>query len=668
MWGEKMAERNAVFSVYTEDGACAGHLSAPLVEMGGRELALSVKGRTDEACVTYEGSAFLCRDILQKLGGGVYRLLREVQNTSRCTVTFKLITELETAFVPAKYNIPCVSYSGNEASSGGEPKGLCKDGERWIFAYDRTGIPSCTEAESDSLVTALFASDADKQSLESSCSLDRCADGRMRHRIWYPVTEAPYTYSDKDLLSPRYDGYITLRPTEKYTVTAFVYAGVPKWKNYGMASVLDAALDLFDNLHDTSLAPELVRECSLAWSGFLVRDVQGVKMFSNMYRHSEHDDGLYAPYQIYEAGWSGQCMQQARQFILEYKRTGEKKYLDIGLSCFDGWMETQTECGLFPTNYIRHINRNFVPCDVCNFSWGVIECVRAYRLLRELGIERERYVEFARRILDFLISRYTDELGFGRSYTVYGEKVSDGGSVGGFVCMALVEFYELTGEERYLCMAKRSYDRYFGIELEEFICTAGALDCTSIDKETAYPFIYTALRLYGITGEDKYLVCAQKAAYYFFSWAYHYDALYPDDSDFAKYGYYTSGGTAVSTQHHAIDPWGEIAVPDFARLAEILGDDRWKKRAKMMWNNAILCITTDREGDVKLGHRRPFGAQSEAFFGCRWTKYRPTCEERGHINDMFVGWVSAYRLSALERIEYMCREGLDLLRPKQTKS
>ena len=125
--------------------------------------------------------------------------------------------------------------------------------------------------------------------------------------------------------------------------------------------------------------------------------------------------------------------------------------------------------------------------------------------------------------------------------------------------------------------------------------------------------------------------------------------LYPAESDFAKLGYYTSGGTAVSTQHPAIDPWGAIAVPDFIRLWQLTGDERWRIRARMLWCNAILCIAP-KEGLRLHGHYRPFGVQSEAFFQTRWTRYRKTCEERGHLNDMYVGWPAAFRLSALERI------------------
>ena len=657
-----MADLNKrIFTLPSKDGSDAAYLNSPICEFNGKEERMSLESLNGTTAV-YAAFGMSAKDELTDIGGGLYLLEREITNTSRCTRTFKLITELDTAFSVSKYNIPCVNYGGNSRSMGKEQRGTELNGETWIYAYDRIGIPSCTIAENDSCVSALFATDKDNRSLHSSCAFIEHEEGRMSHRIYYPVTEAPLTYSDHDVMSPRYDEYITLAPAESYSVSSYIFIGVPKWKNYGTAAVLDAALDLYDNLHPTSISPELVRECSLAFSRFLMKDVEGVKMFRNGMRHSKVSDALVEAYPIYEAGWSGQSMQQARMFILEYKRTGEKQYLDDGLSCLDAWMETQTECGLFPTNYIRYITKQFVPNDVCNYSWGAIEAVRSYELLRSIGIDRPRYVEFARRILDFLISQYTDEGGFGLSYTIYGEKKQDGGSIGGFVCMALVEFYKLTKEKSYLDMAERSYKAYFERDLDDFICTAGAIDCVCIDKETAYPFIYTALTLYEITKKDVYLEQAQKSAYYFFSWAYHYDALYPDDSDFKKYGYYTSGGTAVSTQHHAIDPWGEIAVPDFVKIAAYTGDVRWKKRAKMMWNNAILCITTDRDGDVKLGHKRPFGTQSEAYFMCRWTRYRSHCEERGHLNDIFAGWVSAYRLSAIERIEQVCSEGLDFLR------
>ncbi len=655
--------QNQAYTLYTKDGNPAAYINAPICEFNGKEIPFSITNTSDSSA-QYEMFGMTGHDTLKEKDNGIWTLTRELTNSGTSTLTFKLITEMSTAYKVQKYIIPCVSFDGNKKSGGKEAHGTELDGELWIHAYDRMSIPSCTLSECDDTVCALFASDVDEKSLRSSAAFREDENGYMTHRIYYPVTEAPYTYSDHDIMSSRYDEYIVLKPGESFAVSSYIFVGVPKWKNYGMASLLDAVLDLYDNLRETHLSPEEVRDTSIAWSKFLLTTTSnGVKMFRNVLRHEKDGDGLYAPHAVYEAGWSGQCMQQARMFILEYIRTGTREYLDDALSCFDAWVKTQKECGLFPTNYARYISGNYVPNDVCNFSWGAIEMVRAYRILQTINIDRPEYIKFARGVLDFLISQYNDYDGFGLSYTVFGEKVRGGGSIGGFVIMALVEFYKLTREQSYLDMAERAYKMYAERDLDDFLCTAGAIDCACIDKETAYPFIYSALELYEITSNEKYFEYAQKSAYYFFSWAYHYDALYDEGSNFSEYGYYTSGGTAVSTQHPAIDPWGEIAVPDFVKIAKLTGDDKWKKRAKMLWNNAILCITTNPEGDVKLGHKRPYGAQSEAFFQSRWTrKYRPHCEERGHINDMFVGWVSAYRLSALERIVDACPEGLDFLR------
>lgn len=89
----------------------------------------------------------------------------------------------------------------------------------------------------------------------------------------------------------------------------------------------------------------------------------------------------------------------------------------------------------------------------------------------------------------------------------------------------------------------------------------------------------------------------QKAAYYFFSWAFQYDALYPDTSDFSRYGYSTQGGTAISAEHHAIDPWGALLTPEFVRLWKHTGQQRWLLWARMMWDQSLLGITAQEGGE-----------------------------------------------------------------------
>ena len=136
-----------------------------------------------------------------------------------------------------------------------------------------------------------------------------------------------------------------------------------------------------------------------------------------------------------------------------------------------------------------------------------------------------------------------------------------------------------------------------------------------------------------------------------------YDAIYPIDAEFSKYGYYTTGGTLISAEHSALDPWGALLVYDLFKLYHITGKENYRKWAKMTWCNALLGITTE-EGMSVHGNVRPLGSQNEGFFHCRWTKYRPTCEERGHFNDNLQTWMSAWRLYTIANLT---NEDLDYL-------
>ena len=620
-------------------------LNAPVFESNGKEIRFAQK-EDGRYCL----GAMNAYDSAEYLGDGLYLVHRKIENTGRTDRTGRFIAEIMDCFKAEKNTIPCIMFDGNEKSGGKEPHGLTFEGEAWKFSYDRVSIPSCTITENDETVCAMFASDVNAESLVSSCSYAIREDGMLGHRIYYPVVEGPYSYVDHDVLGPRYDTYMTLSSDSEFSVDFYVYVGTPKWKNFGTASVIDRIESIFEFRHSPVLTVDEVHHAAIAHSKVFLCDYNGAKMFCNALRNDPNSDEIYMPYVVFEDGWSGQCFMQARHFIDEYARNGDKQMLEDGLSCLDAWMETQFESGLFQINYRRSITKEYLPADVCNLSWGAAEAARTYVLLDSMGIDRTRYLEFAKRVCDFFVNNYDENTGFGLRWNMDGTKVADGGSIGGFTVMALLEVYKVTKDEKYLDCAKRGMKLYAERDIDNFVCTAGAIDCACVDKETAYPFIRAALELYDITNEARYLEIAEKAAYYFQSWMYYYDAIYPSDSEFEQLGYYTSGGTAVSTQHPAIDPWGAIAIPDYMRLAKLTGDDRWNKRARALWCNCILCITPEG-GTVFQGHKRPEWLQSEAFFQTRWTRYRKNIEERGHINDMFVGWPAAFRLDTIYRIE-----------------
>lgn len=688
MSGDKNSANHAAYLVQSEDGyrmvgqptdGVIAQLLPPMVEEHGAQMEAAAAG-------------FSHRDRVHDMGGGLFRITRSVSNESRASRTVKLMVVVKTSFAATKYLMPCILYDGNRWGDGNSPKGLTHMGEPWVFAYDRMGIPSCTLTECAEVGVALFASDVDECSLRTSASLVRMEHGGYMHRIHYPVTEAPVTYSGKNKMTARYDEYITLTPGEVFTATFYLFACMPRWKHFACANLLDAIGRAFPYQKNPRFTPRRVWELGIHYLKRLMYQWQGHELIiagidtklSHVQASSRGagltpeemqklcDDPEYNTYGfnrvIFEIGWAGQGFQAARMMMIEALQTGDAKLLSRLMAIQQVWVDRQMENGMILPHFERYADlenskqagadavlcQGWLP-ETCNLGWGASEMAKMYMLLRDSGIEKPEYLRFATRICDFFVAHFSQAHGFGKLWSLDGEMLDATGSVGGFILIGLMDTYRATGNRAYLDMAMRGMDFYGARDVDHFICTAGAIDCVSVDKETAFPFVITALDLYDEMGDEKYLCYAKKAAYYFMSWTFQYDALYPQDSDFAQHGYSTQGGTAISAEHHAIDPWGSLLVPEFVRLWKHTGEMQWLVWARMMWNQSQLGIAAE-EGYMVHGLARPLGSQNEGFFQARWTKYRMHCEERGHFNDWLVSWVSVYRLTALDRLTRVCGE------------
>jgi hypothetical protein len=273
--------------------------------------------------------------------------------------------------------------------------------------------------------------------------------------------------------------------------------------------------------------------------------------------------------------------------------------------------------------------------------------------LREIGIDRPAYRAAGQGLCDFFCEHFSPEYGFGKLWRLDGTCLDKGGSIGAFIIPALTKAYELIGDEKYLAMAERALTFYAERDLNQFVCTAGALDTCCVDKETSTPFIISAIALYRLTKKDIYLEYAIKAAYYFTSWMLHFQPVYAPDSDVTRYGLRIQGLTSVSAQHHHADMYAGLAVPYLRELAELTGDPRWRVRADMMWRAILQFI-----GDGKLaihGLVRPVGSQNEAVFHCNWgsdPKYFYG-GNRGGLNSWLVAWPCAFRLAVLATEDHL---------------
>ena len=513
---------------------------------------------------------------------------------------------------------------------------------------------------------------------------------RLDHILVRPVVEAPLTYEAKGVFGPRYESAITLAPGERFTSKSFVCVCRPKWPNYAFASLAGHALRLLrpslapcmDDAEAFDLGIRYIHSLLYPYQGkWLVCEhvvnrmahdcsamrISREEMAERMKWEYWTDLGTWC--ETFEVGWAGQNFLNARMLALRAlgfataasEGAGadpppivDPALLEKAIGIFDAFVATQRPNGLL----YRCYNDNFFegalekrPTDACNMGWAAAEAVRMARLLRAHGIDKPEYVAFAERICEFFVSHWSDEWGFGKRWRVDGTPLERDGTVGGFLIPALTELYDETGERRWLDAALRASDFYFARDLDGFLCTAGAIDCQCIDKETAWPLVFGSLALYRITGDRKHLERAEKAAWYFISWMFFFDTIAAPESDFAKYGYHTTGGTAVSLEHQCIDPWGAIIVPDLVELADATGNGNFRELASLMWANSLQGITR-RLGDFFHDKQRPIGSQNEGFFQARYNKYRPVVEP-GYFNDVLAPWPSAFRMWTVARLARM---------------
>ncbi len=540
----------------------------------------------------------------------------------------------DTDFSFTHYVIPAVLYNGNGWGKGNEPKGLDCGGEPWIFDHRRTSIPACTVSENKDRFFAMFASNEDGYSLNASCSMIPREDGSMTHRILYPCIEKPKTYRGRDSYSEAHEEFITLAPGESVKTTAFLVSGVPEKEFYAAAQVEDLALDLLASPFAPKYTPEELQYLCCEFAKLLLTEVKGHKLICT---GRYYKDGEYAPRVDFEFGWCGQNGMYGRLFIERGFETDDPELTGTGIRLLDFWAENRGKTGLVYTNYSTALEPSPV-ADTCNLGYVISEFTKAYLYLKNRGTEKADWLAAAENAASFLISRYSGEHGFGKSWNVEtGECADPGGTIGAYIVPALCVLYTATGKEEYLTYAEKACRLYCERDLSKFMCTAGALDTCCIDKETSAPLISGCLALYELKKEDVWLGLAKAAGWYFCSWMFHHDTLNVPGSDFEKYGYRPLGGTSVSAQHHHLDPWGAFAVPEMLKLWRYTGDEHWKQRADLMLANAVQNIAP-REGMDFHGHRRFPGAQNEAYFHCSWGgEHAP-----GEINEWLVSWPQAF--------------------------
>ena len=622
-----------------------------------------------------------------------------VTNTADTAVTFKLILSAEPHIRDAKFMFPGINYNGNNFGDSvmNLPQGWERDGQPWIFSYDRGSIPSCTISENDSRVFALFASDKDTASYVSSCSMEKLSDGSFRHMIYWPVTEAPVVYDDKLKFSERYDTYLTLAPGETFSVSAIACTGKPLYPEYGFANVFPVAFRRIN--HDVPLCRSVAEVLRLDkafqdWgrrqdeNGYWYSTILDDQMFrAGYYGTGKSDDGYtVADYEknpslnrwhtsemadskklkpgeyVYgygrELGFAGQTFQTARLSIIYGLENGSQEDVDFGLKVMRSWIHKRRfPNGIFMSNRNRgHNNR-----DASNLGWAISELTRVSQDLRAHGMDASDLEAAATQLVEVILPGVREDGALGSVWNGdTGEVVTYNGDGGGFMLMGLVRYWLATGDERLKPVIDNAFKYYYESDINHFRCFGGAMDCASIDKEGIHPYFTSAKLMYEATNDTSYLDYARKAAWYFVSWLYIQNPVYDADDDLTVFGIKPAGANIVGVEHPAVDEYGAILLGEFLWLSRVDNEPMWREVAELIWRNGTQAFA-DENHLVWNGLERPLGSKNEALFPSQWSKYRTKEYKRGSINNHLTAWQGVYRTASIYDMTPEDREWLESL-------
>ena len=617
-------------------------------------------------------AAGLTASVEARRDGDVWRVTAMARNAAATNVTFKLALAAEPGFVATRYLIPGVNYNGNafvQAIAGDQhnpdraaawaapdiPTGWEKDGEPWIFAYDRSGIPSCTVSENKEQVFALFASVDDTASHVSSCSMEKKADGSFRHLIYWPVTEAPVSYTDKRKFSPRYDTYLTLGPGESFTAHAWACAGRPPWPDYGFAAVFPVAWKLLKPDVPAQLpVSEVLRldKAFMDWGrrttktgfwynpylddvisglgncytnhakGLTIADIEKDPSLNwwagdALAKSRQLKPGEYLPHPGADIGFAAQSFQLARLSVEYGLRNHKPKDVDFGLKVFRSWIrERQLPSGHFARPRPKKRRQ-----DASSVGWGLGELSRLSVLLRAHGRDAAEFEASADRLARAILKTQRTDGNLGSAWNIdSGDVIEWGGDSGGYVLMGLARYWQLTRSDVVRQAIDRAFAYYYPRDIDHFECKGGAMDCASIDREGIHPFFTAAVAMYRGTRDARY--------------------------DFAKYNWKPAGSTVIGTEHAALDDYGCVLIADLIALSRMDGNPLWRDVASLIWRNVKEASPTEKR-KMWLALERPPGAKNEAYFQTRWSKYRTGERKRGHLNSHCTAWGGAYRTSSI---------------------
>jgi len=183
--------------------------------------------------------------------------------------------------------------------------------------------------------------------------------------------------------------------------------------------------------------------------------------------------------------------------------------------------------------------------------------IRHFTLCRKLSIDlKESWVAGARKTADAFVRIWQENGQFGQFVGTDSLKIKVGGSAAGASAIgALALASEFFGDESYRRVAVQAAEYYYKNFLSQGICNGGPGEILQgADSESIYGLLESYVVLYDLTGDDRYLDWAEKAAWHYSSWVVNYQYRYPPTSQFGIHKLDSRGSVFANVQNKHSSP------------------------------------------------------------------------------------------------------------------
>ncbi|MDG0791492.1 hypothetical protein OMP38_11905 [Cohnella ginsengisoli] len=310
----------------------------------------------------------------------------------------------------------------------------------------------------------------------------------------------------------------------------------------------------------------------------------------------------------FQFGFVGQQPGIGYQLLRYGNKENVPEAYEKGVGVIDFWARTaMTESGL-PRMCYNPTLQGFEPYPhyIRMLADGVEAILDACLYMRGKGDERPAWLEFCRRTADWLANVQNEDGSFYRAYHADSSIRMDSKSNTPSVIRFLVQFFLVSGEERYKTAALRagqwSYDNnYRNLEYRGGTCDNADIQ----DKEAGIYALFGFLALYDLTGEKRWLEGAIGAADYTETWTYAW--RFPVSSPWPKHPFnkFSVSGQSIITIGGGADVYMAACSYTYYRLYVITGDEHYLDFAEFIHKNTRQ--STDADGSIGyampgLGH------------------------------------------------------------------